>query len=75
MTKILLEIEDSKLNSLDLIVAKNNWTRSQAIRYAIEYLLEKEKKDSDISEKAFGLWSNKSIDGLEYQKKLRDEWN
>ena len=23
---------------------------------------------------AFGLWSNRKIDGLEYQRKLRAEW-
>jgi hypothetical protein len=31
------------------------------------------KKRSGIDH-AFGLWADRKIDGLEYQRKLRDEW-
>jgi hypothetical protein len=38
---------------------------------ALDYLSKKQKG----YESAFAIWKNKSLDGLSYQQKLRDEWN
>jgi len=33
------------------------------------------KTKTDILSKTSGIWKNRKIDGLEYVRKLRDEWN
>ncbi|MFM2343488.1 MAG: hypothetical protein RLZZ210_96 [Pseudomonadota bacterium] len=45
------------------------------ITYNISYPIVKNTKNkSEIIQKAFGLWKDNQQDGLEYQQKLRDEW-
>jgi hypothetical protein len=48
-------------------------SRAEAVRQAIAaYLAEKRKKPTvDV----FGLWADRGIDGLEYQEKMRAEWD
>ncbi|MGH6871631.1 MAG: ribbon-helix-helix protein, CopG family [Rhizomicrobium sp.] len=70
--KTLVEIPDRDLKLLAQIGQSRKLSRAAVIREAIEaYLL------SDRREKAgdaFGLWGKRKVDGLEYQRKLRDEW-
>ncbi len=74
MTKVLFDIENSKLENLDAILAEKGWSRAEAIRYAIDMLLEDELKQDSMASEAFGLWADKKIDGLEFQKNIRKEW-
>jgi len=34
----------------------------------------KPKAHADAIERAFGIWKHLKTDGVEYQRKLRDEW-
>ncbi len=74
MSKVLFEMDGAKLADLDAIIAKNGWSRAEAIRYAIDNLIEQESMKENLAKKAFGLWKDRKIDGVEFQKKLRDEW-
>ena len=54
----------------------------QNLKYLDENVIEVEfnekelekKIDFEAVESCFGLWKNKNIDALEYQKKIRSEW-
>lgn len=35
----------------------------------------KKKIDFEAIKRAKGIWKNKKIDGVEYQRKVRNEWN
>ncbi len=74
MDKILFNIETEKLKNLDAIIAEKGWSRAEAIRYAIDNLIEQETANEKLAKKAFGLWKGRKVDGVEFQKKLRSEW-
>ena len=35
----------------------------------------KKKIDMDIIKKAKGIWKNKKVDSVKYQRKIRSEWD
>lgn len=35
----------------------------------------KKKIDYEVIKNAKGIWKNKKIDGVEYQRKIRSEWD
>lgn len=71
--RTIIDIPDEYLQTLALLCEKKSISRSEAIRQAIGAYLEECKVD--LSDKAFGIWKNKPVDGVEYQSKMRDEWD
>lgn len=73
MRRTLVGFSDRDLSELDALSALKKVPRAELIRQAVGAYLEKVRPAGN-SDEAFGLWKNKKIDGLAYQKKLRDEW-
>lgn len=73
MRRTLVGFSDRDLSELDALSALKQVPRSELIRQAVSAYLEK-LRPAAIADDAFGLWKDKKIDGLAYQKKLRDEW-
>lgn len=72
--RILTEIPDEDVRELDALARKQGKSRAAVLREAISnYLAIGEKEGFD---KYFGLWARhgSTVDGLEYERKLRDEW-
>jgi len=66
-----IDIPEEQLEELDRIAKARKLSRAAVICEAISiYLTEYRRVPGD----AFGIWSDREIDGLEYQRKLRDEW-
>lgn len=72
--RTLIDIPEQQITELTDLCQTYKLSRAEIIRRAITvYVQQHKKKDIDV----FGLWkqSNQAIeDGLQYQKKLRDEW-
>ncbi len=71
--RTLVDIPDAQLAELGRLCDQAQTSRSEIIRRAItEYIA----KQSHEAVDAFGLWKRdeNSVDGLEYQEQLRDEW-
>jgi hypothetical protein len=69
--RILVDIPDAELDSLNTIGVNERRSRAALIREAIaDYLRGREPQRAD----AFGLWGKRKVDGLEYQTKVRAEW-
>ena len=71
--RTLVDIPDSLIDALTNICSEKHASRAEVIRRAIsEYIAKNTLKDVD----AFGLWkeNGNSVDGLDYQKTVRDEW-
>ncbi|MDF3613650.1 CopG family transcriptional regulator, partial [Enterobacter hormaechei] len=49
-----------------------NRPRAELLREAIELYLD--QQNSSVIREALGLWGNQQEDGLEYERKLREEW-
>lgn len=69
--RTLIDIPDQQVRQLTEISRKKGLSRAEIVRQAIAaYLVTNRATHSE----AFGLWGNRRVDGLKYQRKLRSEW-
>jgi metal-responsive CopG/Arc/MetJ family transcriptional regulator len=72
MSRILVDLPDTQVEELAVIVEAEQRPRAAVIRDAIEAYIAQHKPG--LAADVFGLWKGKKIDGLEYQQELRSEW-
>ncbi|MEL2240772.1 ribbon-helix-helix domain-containing protein [Leclercia adecarboxylata] len=72
MGRILIDLSDNVIQRLDNLKQLRNQPRAELLREAIEQYLD--QQSSSVIRDALGLWGNEQEDGLEYERKLRDEW-
>ena len=70
--RTLIDMTDAQVEKLDDLARQNRQSRAALIRTAIDEYLDRHCQEH--LEDAFGLWSDRQVDGLEYQEKLRAEW-
>jgi predicted transcriptional regulator len=68
----LIDLSDDVIQRLDNLKQLRNQPRAELLREAIELYLD--QQSSAVIRDALGLWGNQQEDGLEYQRKLREEW-
>jgi metal-responsive CopG/Arc/MetJ family transcriptional regulator len=71
--RTIITIPDDQANEIDAACAKYQISRAEWMRRAFDHYLETHPK-TDAAEKAFGVWENKKVVGVKYQRKLRLEW-
>jgi len=69
--RTLIDIPDRQVDDLAAICSAKKLPRTEVIRQAITAYIASNKPPTT---QAFGLWGDKTTDGLKYQKKLRSEW-
>ena len=69
--RTLVDIPEQQIEDLAAVCESRKISRAEAIRQAIASYLAKNKP---ADEDAFGLWGDRKIDGLAYQKQVRSEW-
>ena len=72
MRRILIDLSDDVIQRLDNLKQLRNRSRAELLREAIEQYLD--QQSSSVIRDALGLWGNQQEDGLEYGRKLREEW-
>jgi metal-responsive CopG/Arc/MetJ family transcriptional regulator len=69
--RTLVDIPEKQLKELTRLSKSRKTSRASIIRDALSaYLASEKPKDKH---EAFGLWGDRVIDGLEYQRRLREE--
>jgi metal-responsive CopG/Arc/MetJ family transcriptional regulator len=69
--RTLIDIPEQQIRQLTEISRQKGLSRAEVVRQAIAaYLVANRAAPSQ----AFGLWGERKIDGLKYQRKLRSEW-
>ena len=71
--RISIDIDDAQLRELDELSKAEKRSRAALIREAIDDLLIKRR--SKHPGDAFGLWGNRKVDGLVYQRWARSLWS
>ncbi len=71
--RIITELNDEHLKFLAGLCKREKISRAEAIRRAVNSLKEREKRQRSFGG-MFGLWKDRGIDGLEYQRRMRQEW-
>jgi metal-responsive CopG/Arc/MetJ family transcriptional regulator len=70
--RTLVDIPEQDLNALDALRTRRGVSRAELIRAAIgDYLARNPRVEGNA---AFGLWQERPADGVEYQRRVRDEW-
>lgn len=72
MGRILIDLSDDVIQRLDNLKQLRNRPRAELLREAIELYLD--QQNSSVIREALGLWGNQQEDGLEFERKLREEW-
>jgi hypothetical protein len=71
--RTLVDLPEVELERLNILSRARKVSRAELIRQAVSGFLAQNKAGLEDS---FGLWSGKKkrVDGVEYQDKLRSEW-
>lgn len=71
--RTIIDLRDDQLAELDAITAEERISRAEALRRAVDVYLRERKRDA--ARKAFGAWQHKKLDGVEYTRAVREEWD
>ena len=74
--RTLVDIPDDDLAIINSVVKAQSISRAEFIRRAIAQSLSTHRKAQieRAREAAFGLLAGRSLDGMEYQERIRREW-
>jgi metal-responsive CopG/Arc/MetJ family transcriptional regulator len=72
MSRILIDLPDSQAAELAVLVQAERRPRAAVIRDAISAYIAQRKPG--LGANVFGLWKDRQIDGVQYQRNLRSEW-
>jgi Ribbon-helix-helix protein, copG family len=74
MARFLVDVPADDVRKLDEIAKREGKSRAAVLREAVSNYLEVSGKEG--FEKYFGLWARhgSTVDGLEYERQLREEW-
>ena len=71
--RTIVDLPEEHIEVLKTLSKQKHLSRAELMRRAVaEYL---QRHHSEPSDDAFGLWRHQPHEGLEYQCKLRDEWD
>ena len=73
--RTIIELPEDQLRALDAWRSPRGISRAEAVRRAVAHLLEDEAQTRAAVDAAFGLWSDRQLDGLAEQDRLRAEWD
>jgi metal-responsive CopG/Arc/MetJ family transcriptional regulator len=69
--RTLVDLPERELAQLTALSRSRKTSRAELIRQAVTGYLAQNRAGLEDS---FGLWKDRGVDGLEYQDKLREEW-
>jgi len=72
MREILVGITEDQVRELNRLAKRERASRAALVRQAIDALLAERRAARD--DEAFGLWGDRTGDGLAYERAIRDEW-
>jgi hypothetical protein len=70
--RTIIDLPADQLEDLASICRRDGISRAEAIRQAVANHVRRERHARPA--RAFGLWRGRSIDGLEYERRVRLEW-
>lgn len=71
--RTIIDVPSDQLEALDAHCTREDISRAEAIRRAVARYLE--EIGTPDARRAFGLWRDRPVDGVAYERALRDEWS
>jgi metal-responsive CopG/Arc/MetJ family transcriptional regulator len=72
MERILTDMPEETVKRIEEVAARRKISRAEFIRQAVDQALAAEAQAS--FESAFGAWRDFDEDGIDFQRRLRGEW-
>jgi hypothetical protein len=72
--KVLINFSEEQVDALDKIARHRKCPRMRIVQEAVGYYLSQQSLAKGESLTGFGAWKGKNVDGLQYQRKIRGEW-
>ncbi|MEA9393396.1 ribbon-helix-helix protein, CopG family [Acerihabitans sp. TG2] len=72
MTRIVIDLPEKDLRQLDNLAAIRHLSRAELIGQALSGYLADNLAGSNNN--VFGLWTNRTTDGILYENQIRREW-
>jgi metal-responsive CopG/Arc/MetJ family transcriptional regulator len=69
--RTLVDLPEGELKQLNALSRTRKTSRAELIRQAVAGYLAQNRAGLDES---FGMWKGRGVDGVEYQQRLRKEW-
>ena len=73
LMRTIIELPAAQIDALDALCRRERISRAEAIRQAVAAHVGRASAQARAS--AFGLWRDRGIDGLAYERSLREEWH
>jgi len=77
--RTIIDLPDDQIRGLAEYCTHERISRAEAVRRAVARLIdneeERKQERSAALNAAFGMWKDRGIDAVEYQRKLRAEWD
>lgn len=77
--RTIVDLPDEQIRGLAEYCEREHVSRAEALRRAVAVLLTEAERRREEREKAldavFGMWKDRGVDGVEYQRALRAEWD
>ena len=70
--RTIIELPHTQLEGLDALCRRERISRAEAIRQAVAAHISRVTSAARTS--VFGLWRDRQVDGLTYERRLRREW-
>ncbi len=72
--RTLVDIPDIHIKILNQLSKKKKISRAEIIRQALTHYITSQSKTKELYTRSFGIWKEKKLDSVEYQRTLRQEW-
>jgi hypothetical protein len=72
LMRTIIELPSGQLDALDALCRRDKISRAEAIRQAVAAHVGRASAAARAS--VFGLWRDRGIDALTYERRLRHEW-
>lgn len=70
--RILADIPENDLAALNRLSKEKKVSRAGLVRQAVAQYIERYGAQPGLN--GFGLWKQSPVDGLQHQRRMRDEW-
>lgn len=71
--RTIVDLPDDQMAALKALAERNGLSRAELVRRAVAAYLEQRRMPT--GDAAFGLWRKWGEDGLDYEDRLRREWD
>jgi hypothetical protein len=70
--RTIIDLPEAQVEALDAFCRRERISRAEAIRRAVDAHLARERERGP--DPAFGVWADRPVDGLTFERRLRREW-